>query len=561
MMRHLSVTEDKSSVGIEQLLAIGETSRAEFKRILAEKDLKKDRKEKLITQIKYITSEGPGYFVIGIEDINGEKWEIYGLTEKQLEVSEKILKELCNDADVRIIETEIIKTEKGYVGKYVLERAPLDEIKETIGINVVGRVNSGKSTLIGIFVKGMLDDGKGTARSFLLKHPQEIKKGQTADLHQAFIGFDKKLRPITFHNPLDREEIARILDESTRIVIFHDAPGHSEYAKTMIRSVLGQDAQYGMVLIPAKDEYKLIISEKMKTGVFRLDDITREHLILLSTQELPFLVVISKIDLARQEELKKVREVVRETLKTIGKIPLWIRTSKDVEIVLREISHRVIVPIYEISGVTGEGLPLLRETIARLPSRISNELLTKPALAYIDKAYRGIPGTNVVVTGTVVQGVFKPGQTVIVGPDDNGEFHQARVASIEVFKKRVERVKAGDAFGIDLKRIDPSIVRRGQVIADLDYPVNAVRIFEANIIVTKHPTRITVGYSPVLHAHTVCQTVVFDKIFGKDYLAVGDFARVRLKFKFRPEMLKVGDKIVTREANTRTIGRIVKIIK
>jgi len=325
--------------------------------------------------------------------------------------------------------------------------------------------------------------------------------------------------------------------------------------------VLGQDAQYGMVLIPAKDEYKLIISEKMRTGVFRLDDITREHLILLSTQELPFLVVISKIDLARPEELRKVREVVRETLKTIGKIPLWIRTSKDVEIVLREISHRVIVPIYEISGVTGEGLPLLRETIARLPSRISNELLTKPALAYIDKVYRGIAGTNVVVTGTVVQGVFKPGQTVIVGPDDNGEFHQARVASIEVFKNRVERVKAGDAFGIDLKRVDPEIVRRGQVIADLDCPVNAVRIFEANIIVTKHPTRITVGYSPVLHAHTVCQTVVFDKIFGKEYLTVGDFARVRLKFKFRPEMLKVGDKIVTREANTRTIGRIVKIIK
>jgi len=560
-MRHLSVTENKSGVGIEQLLAIGETSRAEFKRILAEKDLKKDRKEKLITQIKYITSEGPGYFVVGIEDINDEKWEIYGLTKKQLEVSERILKELCNEADVRIIETEIIKTEKGYVGKYVLERIPLDEIKETIGINVVGRVNSGKSTLIGIFVKGMLDDGRGTARSFLLKHPQEIKKGQTADLHQAFIGFDKKLRPITFHNPLDREEIARILDESTRIVIFHDAPGHSEYAKTMIRSVLGQDAQYGMVLIPAKDEYKLIISEKMRTGVFRLDDITREHLILLSTQELPFLVVISKIDLAGPEELRKVREVVRETLKTIGKIPLWIRTSKDVEIVLREISHRVIVPIYEISGVTGEGLPLLRETIARLPSRISNELLTKPALAYIDKVYRGIAGTNVVVTGTVVQGVFKPGQTVIVGPDDNGEFHQARVASIEVFKNRVERVKAGDAFGIDLKRVDPEIVRRGQVIADLDCPVNAVRIFEANIIVTKHPTRITVGYSPVLHAHTVCQTVVFDKIFGKDYLTVGDFARVRLKFKFRPEMLKVGDKIVTREANTRTIGRIVKIIK
>ena len=555
------MVEYKESLEIKQLLAIGESCRAEFKRMLKEKDLKKDRREKLVTQIKYITSEGRGFFVVGVEDINGKAWDIYGLTREQLELSEKILKKLCEEANARIIETEIIETVKGYVGKYVLERIPLDEIKETIGINVVGRVNSGKSTLIGIFVKGMLDDGKGAARSFLLKHPQEIKKGQTADIHQAFIGFDKELRPVTFHNPLDQEEIARILDESVRIVIFHDAPGHSEYAKTMIRSVLGQDAQYGLVLVPAKDEYKLIMSERMKTGLSRLDDITREHLILLSTQELPFLVVISKIDLATPEELRVVREVVRETLKSIGKIPLWIRTLKDIEIVLREIGHRVIVPVYEISSVTGEGLPLLRETIARLPSRISNELLTKPALAYIDKVYRGIAGTNVVVTGTVVQGVFKPGQTVIVGPDDNGEFHQARVASIEVFKKRVERVKAGDAFGIDLKRIDPEIVRRGQVIADLDYPVNAVRVFEANIIVTKHPTRITVGYSPVLHAHTVSQTVVFDKIYGKDYLTVGDFAKVRLKFKFRPEMLKVGDKIVTREANTRTIGRIVNIIK
>ena len=437
------MVEYKDNLEIKQLLAIGESCRAEFKRMLKEKDLKKDRREKLVTQIKYITSEGCGFFVVGVEDINGKAWDIYGLTKEQLELSEKILKKLCEEANARIIETEIIETEKGYVGKYVLERTPLDEIKETIGINVVGRVNSGKSTLIGIFVKGMLDDGKGAARSFLLKHPQEIKRGQTADIHQAFIGFDKELRPVTFHNPLDQEEIARILDESVRIVIFHDAPGHSEYAKTMIRSVLGQDAQYGLVLVPAKDEYKLIMSEGMKTGLSRLDDITREHLILLSTQELPFLVVISKIDLATPKELRVVREVVRETLKSIGKIPLWIRTLKDIEIVLREIGHRVIVPVYEISSVTGEGLPLLRETIARLPSRISNELLTKPALAYIDKVYRGIAGTNVVVTGTVVQGVFKPGQTVIVGPDDTVSFIKLELLLLRFLRRGLSVLKLG----------------------------------------------------------------------------------------------------------------------
>ncbi|MHA1832494.1 MAG: hypothetical protein ACTSV7_00765, partial [Candidatus Baldrarchaeia archaeon] len=116
------MVEYKDNLEIKQLLAIGESCRAEFKRMLKEKDLKKDRREKLVTQIKYITSEGCGFFVVGVEDINGKAWDIYGLTKEQLELSEKILKKLCEEANARIIETEIIETEKGYVGKYVLER-------------------------------------------------------------------------------------------------------------------------------------------------------------------------------------------------------------------------------------------------------------------------------------------------------------------------------------------------------------------------------------------------------------------------------------------------------
>jgi GTPase len=42
---------------------------------------------------------------------------------------------------------------------------------------------------------------------------------------------------------------------------------------------------------------------------------------------------------------------------------------------------------------------------------------------------------------------------------------------------------------------------------------------------------------------------------------VGDVARVRMVFKKGPEMLRVGDRIVTREANTRCIGTVTKLIR
>ena len=179
----------------------------------------------------------------------------------------------------------------------------------------------------------------------------------------------------------------------------------------------------------------------------------------------------------------------------------------------------------------------------------------------MDKVYRGIKGTNVVVTGTVKSGVFKKGQALRIGPDGGNLFQEGRLFSIEMFKKRIGTVKAGDLFGFDIKDVDKHLVRRGQMITDPDIEPGSCRTFEANIIVTRHPTKISVGYSPVLQAHTIQQTVVLKKIYDADFLSVGDFACVRLEFMNSPEALNVGDKIVLREANTRAIGTIVKKIE
>lgn len=547
---------------ILEILQIGETQNAEFKQCLTKADLKQDRRQKLVTRIRYMTCDTPfeGRFLLGIEDVSGREWKVSGLTESKLKAAERVLLEICEEADVEIIEEERIGTSQGLVGIYLLKRTAAPEVKETCSINVAGRVNSGKSTLIGALVTGQPDNGSGRARAFLLKHPQEITRGQTADIHLAFMGFSEDGECIHLENPLSKEESARVLDQSAKILTFFDAPGHEEYSKTMIRSILGADAQYGLVLIPVPEEAKLIRSEETKTGIRRLDDITREHMILMASQEAPLIVVMSKMDKAKPEEEMLVTKVIRSTLKEIGRIPVNITEPEDIPPLVKELSHGTIVPVLQLAATEHESLELFTKLLKHLPSSSRNEDVTKPARAYIDKVYRGIRGTNVVVTGTVNSGVFKKGQSVMLGPIENGNFVNGRLFSIEMFKKRVRALRSGDLFGFDIKDVDKHLIRRGQVVADPDDTMVSCRVFESNIVVTRHPTRITVGYAPVFQSHTIQHTVILRKIYDADYLCVGDFARVRLEFMAHPEAVQIGDKIVLREANTRAIGTIVETV-
>ena len=541
---------------LKTLLKKGENELTEFKRILQDKDLLGPRRSKLVAQVKFITTDRQGTFAIGIEDL-GDKWDIFGLTLPELQNSEKVLEEICKEAKVTIKAKTRIKTEKGYIGIYTLEQAESKEVA-MININLVGRVNAGKSTLIGALTRGALDNGRGKQRAYLLKHPQEIIKGQTADVHLLFLAFDKNNNPLFFQNPLSVQERIHILEKTNKIVTFFDAPGHQEYSKSMIRSILGSDSQYGLVLIPIDDEYELITKRETKRK--KLDTITREHLLLMITNNIPFFVLLTKYDKATEAQYKVVLETIQRTLKEVGRVPFVVKKEEDIKIVLREIGNNVIVPIFPISTVSGYNLKMLINILSRLPQAIPEKLLDAPALAYIDNIYRTIPGTNIVVTGTMVSGLIKAGQEIKVGPDDSGNFQIGRIASIEVFNKRVQRVRAGEVFGAEIKKVKTKDMRRGQVLADLDYPLRPVHRFIADIIVTKHPTRILEGYTPVMQCRTIHQSVIVERIFNKKYLVVGDSAKIMLRFKFRPEIIFVGDKLILREANTRAIGKISEII-
>lgn len=362
------------------------------------------------------------------------------------------------------------------------------------------------------------------------------------------------------NNPLSINERRVVLERAHKIITFVDAPGHEEFTKTMIRSILGAYNQYGFVLIPADDEYKLIMNNIRKLGEAKLDSTTREHLLLMITRETPFFVIITKLDKVDERKYSLVLNVIKKTLKKVGKIPFNIRTETDLEIIAKEINHNTIVPIISVSAKNGKNIKLLIDLLRAIKPTITEKLLNKPALAYIDKIYKGIPGTNVVITATLVSGILKEGQEVKIGPDINGLFFDAKIKSLEIFNKKVTRVMAGGLFGAELKRIEPKILRRGQVIADPDFIPNPVKEFEAQILVTKHPTIIKEGYQPVLHCRTIRQAVKITKIYNKPYLVIGDNARVRIKLIRYPEIILKNDIIVLREASTKAIGHVLSLV-
>jgi GTPase len=116
---------------IVEILRKGEARNMEFKRSLTKIDLKSDRRQKLVTRIRYMTCETPfeGLFLIGIEDLAGKNWEVYGLTPAQIKTAEGVLVDICAEAEVEIVEEERIETDQGLVGKYLLKRIAALEVK------------------------------------------------------------------------------------------------------------------------------------------------------------------------------------------------------------------------------------------------------------------------------------------------------------------------------------------------------------------------------------------------------------------------------------------------
>ncbi len=252
---------------------------------------------------------------------------------------------------------------------------------------------------------GHIDHGKSTLVKVLTgidpdRLAEEKERGMTIDLGFAWLTL-----------PSGRE------------VSIVDVPGHEGFIKNMLAGVGGIDAA---LLVVAADE-----------GVMPQ---TREHLAILDLLRVRRgVVALTKADLVDEEWLELVREEVAEQLK-----PTTLAGAE-------------IIPV---SAYTGQGLPaLLARLDLVLDEAQERQDIARPRLP-VDRVFT-MTGFGTVVTGTLLDGTFRPGQEVEVLPQGL----RSRIRSLQTHRHQVEVATPGSRVAINLANVARTGLERGNVVA------------------------------------------------------------------------------------------------
>lgn len=223
-----------------------------------------------------------------------------------------------------------------------------------------------------------------------------------------------------------------------REVSIVDVPGHEGFIKNMLAGVGGIDAA---LLVVAADE-----------GVMPQ---TREHLAILDLLCVRRgVVVLTKADLVDEEWLELVREEVTGQLR-----PTTLAGAR----------------ILPVSAYTRQGLSELLLELARvLDEAEERQDIARPRLP-IDRAFT-MTGFGTVVTGTLLDGAFRPGQEVEILPRGL----RARIRTLQTHRQQVEVAHPGSRVALNLAGIARSDVERGDVVS-LPGQLQATLLLDARV--------------------------------------------------------------------------------
>lgn len=504
-----------------------------------------------ITQMKYRLREGNGeaIYYIGISDSGLP----VGISEDDHNKSIEILTKMVTENNCSIIEVfKKQKNDKKIYSQYVIRDLLSNYIDLKIG--VVGNVDSGKSTLIGCLTKDVLDDGRGKSRLLVFNYPHEVKTGRTSSIGHQIMGFDKNgnfIKPKKLNHGARWTDITK---NSSKIVSFYDMAGHERYLRTTIYGLTSMHPDYCFVVIG---------------GNMGMNHMTREHIALCISLQIPIIIIITKIDIApaniMEETMLKLKKVCKNAIR---KIPYEIKTYDDVININHNIKAGNIIPIFKISNVGGHNLDLLKKTLNLLPVRNDySHLVDEPIEMLVDSKYF-ITGHGTVVSGLLKSGTIKVNDTLYLGPCNiklnnknfNENYVTTRAKSIHIKHLDVKEAKAGSYICICLKNINKNLIRKGAVLLGEKQPKLSINEFIANVnVLHSHHTTIKKGYQPYLHIEQVRQCAQILEIINKDeILRTGDMAKVRLRFINRPEYIKPGMKLIFRDGKVKAVGRVIE---
>ncbi len=289
-----------------------------------------------------------------------------------------------------------------------------------------------------------------------------------------------------------------------------DAPGHRDFVKNMITGTSQADAAVIVVSAPDGPQEQ-----------------TKEHVFLARTLGVPQIIVaINKMDSVKYAEDK------------------YNSVKKDVSNMLANVGFKAdTIPFIPVSAFKGDNATKDKgelkwwkgDTLLGALNKLTapDKPTEKPLRLPVQDVY-SITGIGTVPVGRVETGVMKPGMEVIFMPSDKS----GEVKSIEMHHEMIPKAEPGDNVGFNIRGLGKKDIRRGDVAGPSDNAPTVVRSFKARIMVLNHPSVITVGYTPVFHAHTAQVACTFTALDEKLDPKTGSV------LEKDPQFLKTGDAAV-----------------
>src|SRR5437660_1992042 len=295
-----------------------------------------------------------------------------------------------------------------------MAKAKFERTKPHLNIGTMGHIDHGKTTLTAAITKVLAEANPNVAFTpfdQIDKAPEEKARGITISI--AHVEYET-----------DNRHYAHV-----------DMPGHADYIKNMITGAAQID---GAILVVSAADGPM--------------PQTREHVLLARQVGVPSIVVaLNKCDMVDDPELLDLVELeVRELLSS------YEFPGDDVPVI--KVSALKALEGDETWGATID--ELLQACDSYIPEPVRD--VDKPFLMAIEDVF-SITGRGTVVTGRVERGTLaKMAEVEIVGITDT---RKTTATDLEMFRKLLDEVRAGDNVGVLLRGIDTEDVERGQVLA------------------------------------------------------------------------------------------------
>jgi elongation factor Tu len=395
-----------------------------------------------------------------------------------------------------------------------MAKQKFERSKPHVNVGTIGHIDHGKTTLTACITK------------VLAKHNPKVKYRSFDSIDNAP---EEKARGITI-------AVAHVEYETAKRHYAHvDCPGHADYIKNMITGAAQMD---GAILVVSAADGPM--------------PQTREHVLLARQVGVPYIVVfLNKADMVDDPELLDL-----------------------VELEVRELLSSYEFPGDDVPVIVGSALKSLEgdetweakidelmeacDTYIPQPERD----VDKPFLMPIEDVF-SITGRGTVVTGRVERGkLAKMSEIEIVGIKDT---RKTTATDLEMFRKLLDEVVAGDNVGILLRGIDKEDVERGQVLAKPG-SITPHSDFEAQVYILSKDeggrhTPFFNGYRPQFYFRTTDVTGTANLPDGVEMVMPGDNVEMTVEM-IAPIAMEEGLRFAIREGG-RTVGagRVTKIVK